>query len=163
MRIAMTTDRPWTGRTILTALLITFGIVFAVNGVFVFFAVKTWPGFSENNAYEKGLRYNDVLNAARQQKELGWRTYFEATPDGGIQVGLIGPAHGLIDLARAEVVFERPLGDPATRIIKLSQAPDGAMRAQMTPLPAGIWHATVFTEEASGRSHHMQYVIEIRP
>ena len=85
----MAAERPWTGRTVLTALLITFGIVFAVNGVFVYFAVSTWPGLSQSDAYEKGLRYNEVIRAALAQPEAQRR------------YGELGMVAG--DLNRAEV------------------------------------------------------------
>lgn len=158
----MAAERPWTGRTVLTALLITFGIVFAVNGVFVYFAVSTWPGLSQSDAYEKGLRYNEVIRAAEVQKELGWRSDISVAPNGAIRVRITGRDGRTVDVGSAEVTIERPVGDAAARTIVLSKGADGAFSAQMTPLSKGIWYANVSVAGVGGAAYHMQHLIEIR-
>lgn len=49
-----------------------FGVVLAVNLVFMFSAVHTFTGLSTEQAYEKGVKYNEEIRAARQQEALGW-------------------------------------------------------------------------------------------
>jgi nitrogen fixation protein FixH len=49
-----------------------FGVVLAVNLVFMFSAVHTFTGLSTEQAYEKGLRYNEEIAAAKRQQTLGW-------------------------------------------------------------------------------------------
>lgn len=49
-----------------------FGVVLAVNLVFMFSAVHTFTGLSTEQAYEKGLKYNQEIAAAKQQELLGW-------------------------------------------------------------------------------------------
>lgn len=56
-----------------------FLIVFAVNGVFVYVAVNSNSGVVTENAYEKGLNYNQTIDLAKAQEALGWV--------GGIQYG----------------------------------------------------------------------------
>jgi nitrogen fixation protein FixH len=158
----MTAGQPWTGRTVLIALLVTFGIIFAVNGTFVYFAVSTWPGLSQSDAYEKGLRYNEVIREAQIQKELGWRSDVSIARNGAIRVQLLDRDGRSVDVKDAEVTIERPLGDVAARTISLSKNADGAFSAQTTPLPSGIWYATVSAAGARGASYHMQHLIEIR-
>lgn len=49
-----------------------FGVVLAVNLVFMFSAIHTFSGLSTEQAYDKGLKYNEEIEAAKQQQALGW-------------------------------------------------------------------------------------------
>ncbi len=42
----MTAPRPITGRAVLFGLLAFFGVVFAVNGALIFFALDSWSGLT---------------------------------------------------------------------------------------------------------------------
>jgi nitrogen fixation protein FixH len=159
----MTAVRPWTGRTILSALLTTFGIVFVVNGIFVYFAVTTWPGLSQTDAYEKGLRYNEVIKAAQRQRDLGWQSDVTFAANGQIHVRIDGPGDRMIVVARADLTLERPFGDVASRTVRLSQRQDGTLSAQTAPFIAGNWHATLTVVGAAGETYRMQHVVEILP
>jgi nitrogen fixation protein FixH len=64
----------WTGRRVLISMLSFFGIIFVVNGIFVYMAMTTWTGLSTENAYKKGIKYNETLEAARRQDSLGWQS-----------------------------------------------------------------------------------------
>ena len=48
-----------------------FLVIFAVNGVFVYYATKTHTGVVTRHAYEKGLNYNKTIELANAQDELG--------------------------------------------------------------------------------------------
>ena len=67
-------ERPWTGRTALFLMLGFFGVVFAANGVFVYLATSSWTGLYTDDAYRKGLDYNQTIERAAAQQALGWRT-----------------------------------------------------------------------------------------
>ena len=47
-----------------------------LNVIFVTIAVKSYPGLVTQNAYEKGLNYNDMIDAKQAQDALGWKTDF---------------------------------------------------------------------------------------
>ncbi len=49
-----------------------FGVVLAVNLIFMYSAVHTFTGLSTDQAYDKGLKYNQEIQAAKQQQALGW-------------------------------------------------------------------------------------------
>jgi nitrogen fixation protein FixH len=61
------------GRHVLFGLLAMFGLVIAVNLVFVWFAVGTFTGVTTENPYKEGLAYNQVLAARDAQRDLGWQ------------------------------------------------------------------------------------------
>jgi len=44
---------------------IFFLVLFIVDGIFVYLATSTHTGVVTENAYEKGLRYNEVIERAR--------------------------------------------------------------------------------------------------
>ncbi|MDA0664500.1 MAG: FixH family protein [Proteobacteria bacterium] len=61
-----------TGRHVLTILLVSFGVIFAVNGFFAYVAVQSFPGLESDRAYRKGLAFNDQVARTRALDNLGW-------------------------------------------------------------------------------------------
>ncbi|MFT6559091.1 FixH family protein [Sneathiella sp.] len=51
-----------------------FGVMFAVNGVFVYFALTSFSGISVQDAYKKGLSYNEEISRFEDQQARGWKT-----------------------------------------------------------------------------------------
>ena len=47
-------------------------VVIAVNIVMITYAIGTFPGLETEDAYQKGLAYNQTLAAARVQEARGW-------------------------------------------------------------------------------------------
>lgn len=62
------------GKHVLFGLLAMFGLVIAVNLVFVWFAIDTFTGVTSENPYKEGLAYNQVLAARDAQRDLGWQS-----------------------------------------------------------------------------------------
>ncbi len=105
-----------------------FVVVFVANGIMVFFAFDSWTGVTTENAYEKGLAYNEQLAEARAQEKRGWQAGFAFAPTGSLRgsveldlkdsfgtpirgaavgIALVRPTH-----AGHDVTFElRDLGD----------------------------------------------------
>ena len=61
-----------TGWHVLFILLGMFGVVFAVNGYFIYQAYHTFSG-EEQHAYMEGLKFNETLEARAEQSALGWK------------------------------------------------------------------------------------------
>jgi nitrogen fixation protein FixH len=59
-----------------------FGVVILANGVMVLFAMTSWTGLETRGAYEKGLAYNQTLQAERDQEALGWQVEIGLTAEG---------------------------------------------------------------------------------
>lgn len=66
-------DKRLTGRHVLLITLGFFFVVFAVDGVFIWRALATFPGEVSATAYEDGLAYNRALDARARAAALGWR------------------------------------------------------------------------------------------
>lgn len=61
------------GWHVLLIMLGFFGVIFAVNGVFLFYAITSHPGEQVEKSYLQGLAYNQTLEARAAQAELGWQ------------------------------------------------------------------------------------------
>ena len=66
------TDGTLQGRHVLMILATFFGVVFAVNGIFLVAAIWTHAGIVANEPYRKGLAYNSRVAAQMRQTDLGW-------------------------------------------------------------------------------------------
>ncbi|MEM5517587.1 FixH family protein [Henriciella sp. AS95] len=65
-------DAKLKGWHVLLIMMAFFGLMFAVNGVFLYSAITSFPGEDVEKSYLQGLNYNDTLEAKREQAELGW-------------------------------------------------------------------------------------------
>ena len=73
VKLPAKTPRPVTGRTVLYWLLGFFGIVALMNGIMIYTALTTFRGVQLPNAYEKGVKYEQRIIAAEEQRKLGWK------------------------------------------------------------------------------------------
>lgn len=60
---------------------IFFAVIFAVDGIYIYLAKKSWRGLATEDGYKKGLKYNETLDLVKKQNELGWsgKIRFEPT------------------------------------------------------------------------------------
>lgn len=63
----------FTGRHVLIALFSFFGVMFIVNGIFLYYAVGTFNGFETGDAYREGLNYNERIASETAQARSGWK------------------------------------------------------------------------------------------
>ncbi len=61
------------GWHVLLILMAFFGVMFSVNGVFLYHAITSFPGEDVKKSYVQGLNYNDTLAVRAEQAALGWR------------------------------------------------------------------------------------------
>ncbi|MBM5782831.1 MAG: hypothetical protein FJ368_05360 [Pelagibacterales bacterium] len=50
-----------------------FAVVFAVDIFYIYISKKTWRGVVIEDSYQRGLKYNEVLDAQKKQQSLGWK------------------------------------------------------------------------------------------
>lgn len=55
-------------------------LVVVVNGVMIALAIGTFPGLQTEDAYRKGLAYNETIAAAEAQAERGWQMRLQVQP-----------------------------------------------------------------------------------
>ena len=54
-----------TGRHVLIGMLVFFGVILGVNGMFLYSALSTYTGVVSDEPYRKGLNYNERIEAYR--------------------------------------------------------------------------------------------------
>lgn len=64
--------RPITGWTVLGWMIAFFAVIFLVNGIFIYYAVGTFPGLEVASSYKAGQQFEGEVEAARAQAERGW-------------------------------------------------------------------------------------------
>ena len=138
---------PARGSWIPWAFVLFFVVVTAVNGVMIWFAMDSWTGLSSGQAYDRGLRYNHNLEAARKQAALGWQPRLTARS--------VGPGHAEATLvvhdaagqalqgAIVEISFERPTREGVDFVVALAPDQPGRYRAGFALPLIGVWDAHV--------------------
>ena len=120
-----------------------FLIVTAVNGVLIFAAVDSFSGLETDNAYEKGIHYNQALAAAAVNAQTGWHAEPSVTTgsDGLRQLDvLITDRAGMPVTALAvEAFLVRPTNAGMDTVITLQGQGAGHYAAHFKPNGLGNW------------------------
>jgi nitrogen fixation protein FixH len=138
-----------TGRRTLALFIGFFGVIFVVNGIFVWVATDSWRGLDTPDAYLKGLAWNQTLERAEAQKALGWQV--EVTLDGARPVVRLRDSAGApLDGLAVTGIARRPVDEHADRTLELVGHGDGVYRADVTLPARGQWHLHVEVARRSG-------------
>jgi len=135
----ITSGRPITGRMVLTWLLMFFGVIIAVNGAFVYFALNSWPGLSTEQAYEDGLAYNKTLDAAKLQQDLGWKTLLELGANEQLTVRIFDKSGALVTDLSPTAQVGRAIHENEDRTLSLKETAPGTYTAPVAGLASGRW------------------------
>ncbi len=130
-----------------------FGVVLAVNLVFMYSAVHTFTGLETEHAYEEGLEYNHMLAMAKAQQKLGWAVEAQVDPRGGLVDGVDPEADVTVSFhdkdgkpitgLSVEADFIRPTSAGHDKTLALTERGDGRY-AVLASLPfPGQWELHV--------------------
>lgn len=127
------------GWHVLLMFLAFFGVMFAVNGVFLYSAVTSFPGEDVKKSYLQGLTYDDTLDRRAAQAELGW-TAAIGLQDGEV-VLRIDDSAGSRPAAGLAVVGElrRSVTDAGDAELAFTSHGAGEYRAPSGALGSGEW------------------------
>lgn len=88
----------------------SFIFVVMINIFYIFIAKKTWRGIVEENAYQTGLHYNEVLAQEKRQKALKIKVISSYKQDlGELSLEVFDAQKNKISDAKIEVKFVRML------------------------------------------------------
>jgi nitrogen fixation protein FixH len=138
------------GRHVLLALGAFFGVMFVVNGIFVYAAMTTFSGGDTSDPYRKGLNYDATLKADERQAERGWQTgldYDAKTKKLALSFVDKGaaPVTGLTIRAK----LSRPATDKEDRHLVLAETSPGVYAAAIDLAP-GLWILSVASRTQGG-------------
>jgi nitrogen fixation protein FixH len=158
-RMAATTEevapgRRLTGRGVLVWLLAFFGVTFAVNGAFVYFAVSTFPGVEVASSYKAGQQFEGEVTAGKAQAERAWTVDAAVRPagdDASVEIHFrdkVGAdLHGLDVRVRLTHTVD-PNHDHSA---DLSEVASGTYRAVLPNVKAGMWNLAIEAYRGSER------------
>lgn len=89
-----------------------FAVIFAVNFFYIYVSSKTWRGIVTQNSYQKGLKYNEVLQASAKQEQLGFALEMKykklAERRGEISLKIFDKNSRAVTDAKVILKFKRP-------------------------------------------------------
>ena len=134
-------------------MVVVFFLIFiAVDAVMVTLAVRTQTGVVTEQAYEKGLAYNQALDAAEVQKSWGWMSVISLHED-ILSFSLQDKNSQIIKGAKVTAIIRRPVQDGYDVSYSLTQTINGDYQTQVSfPMP-GEWDVKV---SAKWQNKHYQ-------
>ena len=149
-----------TGKHVLLGMLGLFGIVIAVNLVFVTLAVGTFTGVTTAKPYQEGLAYNQVLAARDAQRDLGWRgEVSSAAADAGrerIGVTLSDAAGRPLTGLRLDGGLRRPTHAGIDQPLAWREAAPGSYQADVALPERGTWDLAVSANDGRNPPFEMK-------
>ncbi len=153
------------GRHVLYAFLAFFGLIFAVNGVFLYAAVGSFPGEETKKSYLQGLRYNDVLAERAADRALGWSAtagIARAGADARVAMDFAGADGRPLTGLTVKGVLKRPVEDGHDVALAFEPAGEGAYRAHVSAPAAGVWDLAVTAADADGNAFEVRKRLWLR-
>lgn len=148
-----------TGRHILFAFIGFFGVIFLVNGYFLYSALRTYTGVVADEPYRKGLEYNKRIDAERRQTALGWQHDVVLEKSGELRVSVRDQSGAPV----GALMIEASLGRPSTRAydvrLDLVDSGPGEYSATAAPLEAGNWVVGLDIKRQSATSADQQETV----
>lgn len=149
--------------------IVAFFLVFiTVDIYYVYLAKRTWTGIVTENSYQKGLDYNETLDALKKQKELGWELVTSVEDLGGynrlIGFTLKDSSGKNISDAKIEVFFKRPVRQGNDFKAQASNI-DGKYNVRTSFSLPGRWQAQILVskDDQTYRKVEELYIKPINP
>lgn len=141
--------KPLKGWHVLLIMLGFFGVIFAVNGVFLYHAITSFPGEDVKKSYVQGLSYNNILAERAAQAELGWQA--EAGLQNANMIVRLQDADGLPISSKFVVGELRRLAtNQDDRAIAFEPGMNGEYSSPVGTLASGQWLLRVNVFDAQG-------------
>ncbi|VAV92587.1 hypothetical protein MNBD_ALPHA06-1817 [hydrothermal vent metagenome] len=122
------------GRHVLAGFVVFFGIIIAVNIVFVSLANTSFPGESVKKPYEQGVRYNETIAARELAVKLGWNITWsldKTNADVNAFVVKVVDADGPVDGLKIEIALMWAGYRDADILLALKPMENGVYRGQL--------------------------------
>lgn len=138
--VAMDGSRELTGRHVAWTLLAFFGVIFAVNGYFLYSALSTHTGVVAQEPYRKGLHYNDRIAADEMQQSRGWAATLALAPArDALTLQLNQPDGQPVTGLALTAVVSRPSTSGFDQPVTLRELAPGRYGAPVAKLADGSW------------------------
>jgi nitrogen fixation protein FixH len=147
------TDTP-RDRWIPWAFVAGFAVIILVNGIMVYMAVASFTGLKTEDYYQRGLHYNDVLDAQQTQDALGWSVTVDSDQVGSDRIRIsVKAADGEdrpLDGADVKVRLVRPVQAGYDMNVNLTSQGEGLYAADVVLPLRGQWDILAQIQHPSG-------------
>jgi len=133
---------------VLIALIGFFGVIFAVNGYFIYSALKTHSGVVAIEPYRKGLAYNDRIAAEERQSRLGWNGTLDVERNGTIALTIADRDGHAVSGQVVTATIGRPVNGKDDLGVSLVEVEPGRYAAVVGALASGAWILSAEVAEA---------------
>ena len=123
-----------------------FGFMFIVNGIFLWAALKSFPGEDQQKSYLQGLHYNETISARRIQAEQGWSAQIGLSPSetgDRLVIRLLSKDGGSLAVKTVAAQLRRTVTGGADIPLTLERTTDGDYIADIPLLDKGVWETRV--------------------
>lgn len=120
-----------------------FVLLTGLLSYFCWLAVSSYTGLVTEDAYSKGVQYNQILRQAAAQEALGWKADVVVTPGSGKKMlitVMLKDKDGLpIKGAKAKAFAQRPTLGGVDKKVPLYEHAEGVYTVNVTLPLAGVW------------------------
>ncbi len=103
-----------------------FSTFIIVDIFYIVIAEKTWRGLATEDGYQKGLKYNQTIDAVKKQKDLGWNFQINYQPKSSkvanLQIKLLDKNNQEIKDAKIVANIKRPVQEGLDFTVELNLA-----------------------------------------
>ncbi|HXZ68091.1 MAG TPA: FixH family protein [Alphaproteobacteria bacterium] len=149
------------GWHVLAMLVAFFGVVFAVNGVFIYYALRTHPGDDVQDAYVAGVEYNRELAEKREQRKLGWQASLSVKADARngefIEVAFVDAKGEPVLGLKVDAMLRSPVVASQDRPLKFVSTGPGRFRADVNEPPAAQWDLIIEARNDFGEVFRLRH------
>jgi nitrogen fixation protein FixH len=154
-----TTRKPLTGRRVFLWLAAFFLLVIIMNVVMAYLGNRSWTGLTTNQAYDEGLKYNTVLEEAKEQAALGWTVHFEPVSVTGrdgdrvtarIVVDISGKDGIVLDGLQVSARILRPTSEGYDQAVEFTAVDERRFQVETTFPLQGQWDVYMTAANSRG-------------
>jgi nitrogen fixation protein FixH len=153
------------GKKFLLVFLAFFGVVFVADGIMIYLGTSGQDGLVEENYYQKGITYNDVIQVKKRQAELGWDfalSHPEKTGSGPLEVKLVDADGQPLTGKRVAALVRRPAQQGYDQNLSFEEVAPGTYRAEVSLPLQGLWDVKARIRDAQGEDAQDQAIFESR-
>ncbi len=132
--------------------IIFFLTFICVDTSYIYISQKTWRGLATEDGYQKGLKYNQSIIAAKEQKRLGWNLEIQylnlGKKSGKISVNLLDRNQRKITDATLTAKIKRPVQDGEDFTLSLKLNNKNLVYESLVEFPLiGQWQIEIIAEK----------------
>ncbi len=143
--------KQWTGKHVLMAVIIFFGVIFVANIAMVTLGVRSFPGEDVKQSYRQGLAYNQNIAARNAQAATGWSADINLGDENSIILTLTDKSGVVIRGLKVTGTLKHLAETDKDSPLKFAQAADGTYIASIDKALRGKqWVLITSAQQADG-------------